>query len=126
MQRLRRPFEQDAVALCWVAAGLRPPRFAASATSGMSPQIALRALAEAIDEVGNLMPASNHIPARTKTVTFEQWRNYSYRRGISASDEPRAKQQAFKRASEYLIGEEHVGAWDNQVWPAKEQARANV
>jgi hypothetical protein len=89
-------------------------------------QIALRALAEAIDEVGNLMPASNHIPARTKTVTFEQWRNYSYRRGISASDEPRAKQQAFKRASEYLIGEEHVGAWDNQVWPAKEQARANV
>ena len=89
-------------------------------------QIALRALAEAIDEVGNLMPASNHIPARTKTVTFEQWRNYSYRRGISASNEPRAKQQAFKRASEYLIGEENVGAWDNQVWPAKEQARANV
>jgi hypothetical protein len=89
-------------------------------------QIALRALAEAIDEVGNLMPASNHIPARTKTVTFEQWRNYSYRRGISTSDEPRAKQQAFKRASEYLIGEENVGAWDNQVWPAKEQARANV
>jgi hypothetical protein len=89
-------------------------------------QIALRALAEAIDEVGNLMPASNHIPARTKTVTFEQWRNHSYRRGISASNEPRAKQQAFKRASEYLIGEEHVEAWDNQVWPAKEQARANV
>src|SRR5262249_2759141 len=77
-------------------------------------QIALRVGAEAIDELGNLMPASNHIPARTKTVTFEQWRNYSYRRGISASNEPRAKQQAFKRASEYLIGEEHVGAWDNQ------------
>jgi len=30
-------------------------------------KIALRALDEAIDEVGNLMPASNHIPARTKT-----------------------------------------------------------
>jgi AAA domain len=89
-------------------------------------QIALRALAEAIDEVGNLMPASSHIPARTKTVTFEQWRTYAYRRGISTSDEPRARQQAFKRATEYLIGEEHVGAWDNQAWSTKEQARANV
>src|SRR5262249_18790327 len=77
-------------------------------------QIALRALAEAIDEVGNLMPASNHIPARTKTVTFQQWRTYAYGRGISTSAEPRARQQAFKRATEYLIGEEHVGAWDNQ------------
>jgi hypothetical protein len=89
-------------------------------------QIALRALTEAIDEVGNLMPASNHIPARTKTVTFEQWRTYAYRRGISTSDEPRARQQAFKRATEYLIDEEHVGAWDNQAWSTKEQARANV
>ena len=89
-------------------------------------KIALRALDEAIDEVGNLMPASNHVPARTKTVTFEQWRTYAYRRRISTSDEPRARQQAFKRATEYLIGEEHVGAWDNQAWPTKEQARANV
>jgi hypothetical protein len=89
-------------------------------------KIALRALDEAIDEVGNLMPASNHIPARTKTVTFEQWRTYAYRRGISTSNEPRARQQAFKRATEYLIGEEHVGAWDNQAWSMKEQARANV
>jgi hypothetical protein len=39
---------------------------------------------------------------------------------------PRARQQAFKRATEYLIGEEHVGAWNNQAWPTKEQARANV
>jgi AAA domain len=85
-------------------------------------QIALRALAEAIDEVGNLMPASSHIPARTKTVTFEQWRTYAYGRGISTSDEPRARQQAFKRATEYLIGEEHVGVWNNQAWPTKEQA----
>jgi hypothetical protein len=31
-----------------------------------------------------------------------------------------AKQQAFKRASEHLIGGGHVACWDGQVWLAKE------
>jgi hypothetical protein len=38
------------------------------------------------------------------------------RRGISTSDEERAKQQAFKRASEHLIGLGRVGVWDGSVW----------
>lgn len=37
-------------------------------------------------------------------MTVGQWRDDAYRMGISTSDEDRAKRQAFKRASEYLIG----------------------
>jgi AAA domain len=79
-------------------------------------QTALRALVEAIDEQGMAAPASNHIPASARIVTLNIWRQQAYRRGISTSEEDRAKQQAFKRASEYLIGAGRVGVWDDQVW----------
>jgi AAA domain len=78
-------------------------------------QIALRALKEAIDEVGTVPPASNHIPPKVKTVTIEQWRDYAYRRGISTGED-RAKQQAFKRASEQLISGQHAAVWNGLVW----------
>ena len=79
-------------------------------------QIALRALTEALDEQGQPDPASNHIPHGIKVVTVSAWRQQAYRRGISTSEEERAKQQAFKRASEYLIGAGRVAAWDSHVW----------
>jgi hypothetical protein len=83
-------------------------------------RIALRALVEAVAEAGTMPSASNHIPAGTKTVTVEMWRTYTYRRGISTSEEPRARQQAFKRATEHLISERHVGIWDDQAWAVSE------
>ena len=51
-------------------------------------------------------------------MTVGQWRDDAYRMGISTSDEDRAKRQAFKRASEYLIGMEPppVKVWNDQVW----------
>jgi hypothetical protein len=95
-----------------------PP--AASAKPARMPkaaQTALRALREAAIEVGAVPPASNHIPPAVRVVTFDQWRDYAYRRGISTSAEPPARRLAFKRASEHLIGGGHVGAWDGQAWP---------
>lgn len=83
-----------------------------------STQTALRALQEAVSECGDVPPASNHIPAGVKVISVDQWRNYAYRMGISTSTEDRAKQQAFKRASEHLIGCGHVGFWDGHAWPA--------
>jgi AAA domain len=77
---------------------------------------ALRALEEAMIEQGKLPPASNHIPAGTKTVTLPVWRQQAYRRGISTSDEDRARQQAFKRAADHLIGSGKVAVWDDLVW----------
>jgi hypothetical protein len=79
-------------------------------------QIALRALGEAVQELGAVPPASNHIPTGVRTVTIDDWRKYANARGISTGEE-RAKQQAFKRATDLLIANQHVGIWDEQAWP---------
>jgi hypothetical protein len=80
-------------------------------------QIALRALAEAIDEQGMVPPASRHIPAGMKTVRIQAWRQQAYLRGISTGEQ-RAREQAFKRGSDQLIKTNRVGVWDEQVWLA--------
>ena len=84
-----------------------------------SGKTALTAITRAMDEVGEVPPACSHIPADVKCVTIEQWRNFAYRTGISTSSEARARQQAFKRASEELIGEGHVVVWDPYAWTLK-------
>ena len=79
--------------------------------------IALRALGEAVDELG--VKSTNlaaQIPAGAKTVTNAQWQKQSYMRGISVSDEDAAKRMAFKRSSEHLIASGRVGSWDGLVW----------
>jgi hypothetical protein len=83
---------------------------------GKADHVALRALSEAVNEVGTIPPANNHIPPNTRTVTFDQWRDYAYRRGISTTGEKAAQRIAFKRASERLIGDKFVGAWDEKAW----------
>jgi hypothetical protein len=87
-------------------------------------QIALRALREAIDEVGAVPEASNHIPPKIRVVSEEQWRQYAYARNISRGEE-RAKQAAFHRSSETLIAEQHVGFWNGQAWLAEERNDEN-
>ena len=79
-------------------------------------KIAQNALTEALLELGEVPPASNHIPTGVKTVTIERWREYAYRQGISPSKGPRARQQAFKRAWECLRAASKIGVWDDQVW----------
>lgn len=81
-------------------------------------QIALRALAEAINEQGDIPPASNHIPNNVRAVPEAIWRKQAYLRGISTGEE-RAKQAAFKRGSEHLIGIGRVGFWDELAWLAQ-------
>jgi hypothetical protein len=95
-----------------------PGRLPNSARLTKAAQIALRALAEVLEEQGQPAPASNHIPRGVKVVDISTWRQQAYRRGISASEEDRAKQQAFKRASEHLIAGGRVVMWDKAVWMA--------
>jgi RecA-family ATPase len=78
-------------------------------------RIALRALDEAIAECGEPAPASNHIPPNVRVTTVDRWRDYAYRRSISAGEE-RARQRAFKRAAENLAGSNLVGIWGEHVW----------
>jgi hypothetical protein len=55
------------------------------------------------------------VPATAHVTTLERWREYAYRRGISASEMPRARQAAFQRASEHLVGAQAVGIWDERM-----------
>ena len=72
---------------------------------------------EAIDGFGATPSASNYIPASVEVLTVDQWRDYAYRRGISSSNEKRAREQAFDRAFGKLLGENAVAIWDPYVWP---------
>jgi hypothetical protein len=94
-----------------------PPRAASASRLTKAAQTALRALTEALHEQGEPTPASNRIPAGVRVVSVEQWRQYAYRRGISATDTtPRAQQRAFQRAVDQLVGSNRVAVWDDQVW----------
>jgi AAA domain len=81
-------------------------------------KIALRALHEAIDELGEVPPASSHIPPKVKVVSIDQWRDRAFKTGISTSDKTHAKNTAFNRASEALIAARKIGIWEPLVWPA--------
>jgi hypothetical protein len=82
-------------------------------------QIALEALREAIGESGEVPPASNHIPQCVKTVGLDRWKVHALKRGISTSDDPRAKRLAFQRASERLVAAKEIGIWDQHAWLAR-------
>jgi AAA domain len=79
--------------------------------------VAMRALMEAISEMGKPAPASNHIPSKTMIVTIADWRKYAYQAGISTGGD-RARQKAFERASEWLNGKKRIGIWNEFVWIA--------
>jgi len=51
-------------------------------------------------------------------VKVEQWRIYAYRRGISESEEARARQAAFGRATTALLAANAIGIWEPHVWIA--------
>lgn len=89
-----------------------------SARIPKSAQTALRALKEAIEAFGEAAPASNHIPTKVRVTTFDRWREYAYRMGISTGED-RARQKAFKNASAYLIDSGDVAVWDSHVWVAR-------
>jgi hypothetical protein len=111
----------DAITSCFVIpveGAVTPARQSAGPKLTKGARIALAALREAIDECGEIPPASNHIPAGVKAVTVLQWRDYAYRQGISASDEPRARQVAFQRAHEALVAAKQVAVWEPYVWLA--------
>jgi len=48
---------------------------------------------------------------------IEKWRAEAYRRGVSTSEEPRAKRQAFQRAVAALVESDHVETEAGFYWP---------
>jgi hypothetical protein len=78
--------------------------------------VVLRALSEAVLDVGREPPPGAPAPPGSKGVDIKAWREQAYRRGISAGQTERARQVAFKRASEKLIAFNQVGVWDDFAW----------
>jgi KaiC/GvpD/RAD55 family RecA-like ATPase len=76
---------------------------------------ALKLLADAITTAGEVPPPNNHIPAQTRCVIEDVWREYCYRGAISAGDQ-NAKRMAFKRCANTLIAVGRVDKWDPWVW----------
>jgi hypothetical protein len=77
---------------------------------------AFRALKQAIEVCGAPAEASDHIPSEARVVSVDEWRQYCYSVGISASDNPRAKQMAFQRAYNKLLADGEVKIWNGHVW----------
>jgi AAA domain len=80
-----------------------------------SAQNALTALQYALNKVGAILPASNHILPNTKGVTIKQWREYAYLR--SGLDKQDSKKKDFDRGKETLFAENKARAWGEFVWP---------
>jgi hypothetical protein len=79
-------------------------------------KIALRALAEALDQAGTLNSDGSHIPAGVRVTTKDMWRRYAYQAGISDSEEPSARRKAFVRGYEAVVADGLVHVWGEQVW----------
>jgi hypothetical protein len=105
---------------CVVDLGAGPAAKKKEPASKMSKcaRVALKALHEATEKFGVIPSASNYIPANVKAVTVSQWRECAYRRGISESDELRARQIAFSRGHESLVAMGKVGICDPYAWAA--------
>jgi hypothetical protein len=95
----------------------KPAKPARPAKMPRAATIALRALREAIDEMGEVPPASSHIPSGVRVVAIDQWQKYAIRLGVSTSDEDASRKQAFRRGSEALIADRLVAVWTGQAWP---------
>jgi hypothetical protein len=77
---------------------------------------ALDLLRDAINTGGEIPPANNHIPANTRCVREDLWRQYCYQGGISTGGQE-AKRNAFTNAADNLIGNGFVGSWESWCWP---------
>jgi hypothetical protein len=78
-------------------------------------RIALDALTLALTEEGRPSPGGQ-VPNAVRVVMIERWREYAYRRGVSPSDEPDARRQAFHRARQKLQTNRLIGIWGDWVW----------
>lgn len=77
---------------------------------------AMDMLRKALDEVGKPAPASNNIPAGTRTISMSEWRRYCDAGMISPSDKPDTQYRAFVRAAKTLQDTGIAGFWQDTVW----------
>jgi hypothetical protein len=77
---------------------------------------ALSALRYALDEVGAVAPASNHIPAGQKVVSLWQWRSYAYNRSDLEKED--SKKKELSRGTAILRERKLIGILETYAWEA--------
>jgi hypothetical protein len=105
----------DTVSSCVIIPASAQERAEAHAKMSAPCAIALASLRLAIEEGGEIPPASAHIPANVRAVPVELWRKFAYAKDISGGVQ-NAKRMAFKRASEQLQARQIVASWQDWVW----------
>ena len=78
-------------------------------------KVALDQLQELIADIGEIPPASNHIPPNTKACSAAIWREHFYN---THPGKPDTKQKAFVRAATTLQKARLIGIWQDNVWLA--------
>jgi hypothetical protein len=79
-------------------------------------QNALAALRLAIDECGQIPPASNHIPPSVRTVNLELWKRYVAQSSVAGTEKPDSLRKAFNRAVDHLQADGFIGIWNDHAW----------
>jgi hypothetical protein len=79
-------------------------------------KIALGSLRKAVDEAGEIAPASNHIPAAARVVSVETWRRYHYIGTAADGQNTDSREKAFQRAREKLQAAGAIGLHNDFCW----------
>jgi hypothetical protein len=104
----------DPVGSCVIVPADVVPKKKGAGQSGAA-KLALEQLQELIADIGEIPPASNHIPPNTKVCSVVAWRESFY--NVHAG-KPDTKQKAFVRATLKLQEAHLVGIWSDNAWLA--------
>jgi KaiC/GvpD/RAD55 family RecA-like ATPase len=107
----------EPVTSCIVEGAERQPPKLAKSRRRLSPahSHALRLLADAINQGGNIPASNTDILANTPCVSEATWREYCHKGGISSGGD-RAARAAFQRAAEALLDAGRIGKCGELVW----------
>jgi hypothetical protein len=107
--------DNDPISSCVVievetsTAAVKATKLAPAARAGLT------ALFECAADLGQVPPASEHIPKGVTCVTLDQWRDYLQKRGvINPEGSPR---EQFRRIRVTLSNAGAIGIWDTFAWP---------
>jgi hypothetical protein len=90
-------------------------------------KLLLNQLQELIADIGEVPPASNHIPPNTKVCSATIWREHFYNTYPDKPDiKQGAKQKAFVRATLKLQEAHLIGIWSDKVWLAGQTGHART
>jgi hypothetical protein len=88
--------------------------------------VCLKLLREAVDEIGERPPASNHIPRSVRVVNTSTFVS-GYSQGmVASSDKPDTKQKAMRRSLQKLQAAEIICVWGDHLWLTDRAERAEV